>query len=418
MKFIIPIMLLFLSCEIPTGVISYDGDRLVVFCNINVNAIQMDPIYISKSSNSEFTGDIDELYITNAKIKLEEICLSPNCDSWEIFGCSNEDGDDECDGERPFYKFEDEPNIKPNTTYRLIVINTDENHNLLKDTVIAETTTPIDFSISSPSGIYQGYCDDDDIQDVISVDEIEVDNVDNTSLMPIPVIDNVSIITYNKMPCYTQGFWSAPYFYIDVMNDNGESFNFLEGETAIRTLTYALGTDSNGNIGTDPSIYLSPDNYLQKCNEPVVDANNDYLYTEGEELNFFDYNNDGQWNLTYSNAIYDTTTAYLLFFNDQIKRDFEGHPYLDNPFVWTAQNSPIPMVWLYFHYYGMQLIAVQMTDKAYVDYLSGLSTLNPFVLATSNFNEGYGLFSSTYSKYFYVFIDKPDDGMLYNVNCK
>ena len=65
-----------------------------------------------------------------------------------------------------------------------------------------------------------------------------------------------------------------------------------------------------------------------------------------------------------------------------------------------------------------QLITIQITDQAYVDYFSGLSILNPFELATSNFDEGYGLFSSTYSKYFYVFLEKPDDGMLYHIECK
>ena len=154
------IFFLFLSsCHVPTKQISYLGDRLVVFANININAIDMDPIYISKSANINYSDDVSTLYISDAYVMLEEICdgipccgdsvTCQDCSScWEISGCWKGNSDDICDGEIPYYKFSEAPLIKPETKYRLTVENINTSHSLINNIVKAETTTPTDFSFS------------------------------------------------------------------------------------------------------------------------------------------------------------------------------------------------------------------------------------------------------------------------------
>ena len=412
---ILLLLLILLSCEVPTTQTTYDGDRMVVFANINVNALEMDPIYISRSARLDYGSSVDELYIDDATVRLEQVgdtaCDGVTCGDcstcWYVEGFSGFSNED--DNVRPYYKFDEDPDILPNTKYRLTV--SAPGHGLISDDVIAETTTPVDFTLGSSANTYYGYCDNDDIQDLVNVKAIKTDNVLDSFM---PDFDSIDTVKYNKTGCYTQGFWSAPYFYLDINDVQGQPIEFIDGETAIRTLTYALGFD----IPDSPLDFFQSieTNYLRECKEPFSDVNSDGVLNENSET-FFDYNSDEQWGFTYSNAIYDTSFAYKAFFRDQIKRDDQNRPYLDNPFVWTAQRSPLSYMWLYFHYYGLQLIQVQLTDQAYVDYLSGLSIVNPFVMGTSNFDEGYGLFSSTYSKYFYVFLDRPDDGLNYSTDC-
>ena len=65
------------------------------------------------------------------------------------------------------------------------------------------------------------------------------------------------------------------------------------------------------------------------------------------------------------------------------------------------------MSWLYFNYYGLQLITVQATDINFYNYLQGDPLENNiYTLPGSNIEGGYGLFSShTYEK-FYVYLKK------------
>ena len=74
------------------------------------------------------------------------------------------------------------------------------------------------------------------------------------------------------------------------------------------------------------------------------------------------------------------------------------------------------MMWLYFNYYGLQLINVQVVDQAYYDYFSGdpfvfNNQQNQFILPDSNIENGYGLFSSTLSKSFFIYLDRHPDNI-------
>ena len=52
---------------------------------------------------------------------------------------------------------------------------------------------------------------------------------------------------------------------------------------------------------------------------------------------------------------------------------------------------------------------VQAADQAYYDYFSGDPIgKNPYILPDSNIEGGYGLFSSTFSKAFFIDVKKVD----------
>ena len=123
---------------------------------------------------------------------------------------------------------------------------------------------------------------------------------------------------------------------------------------------------------------------------------------------FFDYNLSDERDLTLINTFYDTSAVFNIWKGPYF-RDENYNPYLLNPFVWTVETSPTPIMWLYFNYYGKHLIVVQSSDQAYYDYLSGDPLgQNQYIIPDSNINGGYGLFTSNYSKAFFLNIIKKD----------
>ena len=108
------------------------------------------------------------------------------------------------------------------------------------------------------------------------------------------------------------------------------------------------------------------------------------------------------------NTFYDTTDVFKIWKGPYL-RDENYNPYLANPFLWTVETSPTPIMWLYFNYYGKHLMVIQASDDAYYDYLSGDPLgVNQYILPDSNIEGGYGLFTSTYSKAFFLNINKAD----------
>ena len=74
------------------------------------------------------------------------------------------------------------------------------------------------------------------------------------------------------------------------------------------------------------------------------------------------------------------------------------------------------MMWLYFNYYGLQLINVQVVDEAYYDYFTGdpfvfNNQQNQFILPDSNIKNGYGLFSSNLSKSFFIYAKRHPENI-------
>ena len=64
-------------------------------------------------------------------------------------------------------------------------------------------------------------------------------------------------------------------------------------------------------------------------------------------------------------------------------------------------------MWLYFNYYGYQLMTFRATSQSYFDYFSGDPVgQNIYLLPDSNFDGGLGVFYSNYSPSFLVYVKR------------
>ena len=225
-------------------------------------------------------------------------------------------------------------------------------------TLTAETTTPEKMVIESVKDeVYK--CKGESIP----IPNINTNNVSfsENGISPTGRIDTVS---YRSGECFTASFASYPFFQID--------FNVEEYST-VRILNLALEADK---LGIEP-----------------------------EDM---DYNSNGIRDSSFVNLIYDTTRVYKIW-KGEYYRDKNNNPYRQNPWVWTVETAPVNMSWLFFNYYGLQLIIFQATDNNYYQYLQGDPlNQNIYSLPNSNIEGGYGLFSSTYASYFLVYL-KPEE---------
>jgi len=179
----------------------------------------------------------------------------------------------------------------------------------------------------------------------------------------------------SRYGCSVGSFASKPYFVLNIVDQlSGDNVD----PSAIRILSYALEEDK---MGVEPS---------------------------NDDGSYFDYNQNNIQDMTLINTFYDTTAVFDIWKGPYF-RDENYNPYLLNPFIWTVETSPTPIMWLYFNYYGKHLIVVQSSDQAYYDYLSGDPLgQNQYIIPDSNIEGGYGLFTSNYSKAFFLNIIKID----------
>jgi len=225
----------------------------------------------------------------------------------------------------------------------------------------SETTVPRSLDVKTSTSLKEYRCNDGT---VMSIPEINIDNMDSNGF-PIP--SKVDTVAYNYGECFTGSFASYPMFMLD--------FTMDDSATLVRTLTYSIESDS---VGLEP----------------------------GNNEDFYDYNWNGKRDSTFINLIYDTSFVNVLW-KGQYYRDTNNNPKRANPFVWDIERSPIRMSWLYFNYYGLQLITLLSTDKNYYNYLQGDPLRsNIYTLPGSNIKGGYGLFSSNISKSFYVYLKR------------
>lgn len=107
---------------------------------------------------------------------------------------------------------------------------------------------------------------------------------------------------------------------------------------------------------------------------------------------------------TVSHAIVDSSLAANIF-KGPLHVDEDGNHFRPGSFVWNSSIGNIPFTWLYFNYYGPHLITVEVTDDHFSEYFEG----NPlrqsnFSMPTSNIEGGYGLFSSSNARSFFVHV--------------
>ena len=406
MKKIFFILIIFLiSCELPDNSTEYQ-EGLVVFGRIELFEVEetaigeIDIVHVSLSSEIDANlNNTNELYINDAEVSItgpfDFIDNQMNAtidlvslDTLGQYAVSN----------NITYK------IWPNSNY---TINVKYNNYEVKGT----TVTPGYLKISSIPDTYMcEECSDPTIygqtscenqggswnSQLDSISTINVNNYDfinnqtnglwvlDPSILNNYIDDNtINSIELSRYGCAVGSFASKPYFVLEIDDQEEEDNPNL---SAIRILSYAL---------EDKELGL----------EPWTDFNQNGIIDEDE---FFDYNYSEDRDMTLINTFYDTTDVFKIWKGPYL-RDENYNPYLDNPFLWTVETSPSPIMWLYFNYYGKHLIVIQSSDNAYYDYLSGDPLgQNQYILPDSNIEGGYGLFTSNYSKAFFININKAD----------
>ena len=394
--FIYILIFIIISCELPDNENEYQ-EGLVVFGRIELFEIDgiaygdIDTIRVSMSS--QIDADLEnanQLYIDNANVTITgAFDQDENNIRTILLNSVNNLGKYVVD-ENEEYK------IWPNSSYTLNVIYQDY-------TISGTTTTPSYLTIGSIEDTYnceqcsdptiygETTCENSGENWTSELQNIESINVNNFNLIntetngfwilePLLLqsyIDEgiISSIELSRYGCSVGSFASKPYFVLDIDDQEEEDNPNL---SAIRILSYAL---EEKHMGLEPS---------------------------NDDGTFFDYNQNEIQDMTLINTFYDTTAVFKIWKGPYF-RDENYNPYLLNPFVWTVETSPSPIMWLYFNYYGKHLIVVQASDDAYYDYLSGdpLSQ-NQYLLPDSNIEGGYGLFTSNYSKAFFLNIIKAD----------
>ena len=110
-----------------------------------------------------------------------------------------------------------------------------------------------------------------------------------------------------------------------------------------------------------------------------------------------------------SNAIVDTSfTANAL--KGPMDIDENGNLFRPPEYQWNSTSGLIPFNWLFFNYYGPQLVTIEFADASMHDYLAGSAAdYNPYLPPRGNIDGGYGLFYSSYIRQFVVFV-APDIG--------
>ena len=394
--FIYILIFIIVSCELPDNETEYQ-EGLVVFGRIELFEIDgiaygdIDTVRVSMSSQIDANlENSNQLYIDNAEVSItgafddnEDIIRTISLNSINNLGKYVVDQNVE-------YK------IWPNSNYTLNVIYEDY-------IVFGNTTTPSYLTIGSIEDNYnceqcsdptiygettcensgENWTSEQQIIEPVNVENFDLINDDTNGLWVLePSLlqsyidaDIISSIELSRYGCSVGSFASKPYFVLNIDDQEEEDNPNL---SAIRILSYAL---EEKKMGIEPS---------------------------NDNGTFFDYNQNEIQDMTLINTFYDTTTVFKIWKGPYF-RDEDYNPYLLNPFIWTVETSPTPIMWLYFNYYGKHLIIVQASDNAYYEYLSGDPlNQNQYILPDSNIEGGYGLFTSNYSKAFFLNIIKKD----------
>ena len=373
------LLILLQSCNFQDEEITYQ-ERMVVFATISANLPIVDTVLVSKTAALDEDILSDNLWVDDAEVTLIRI------------------NDDSTDGEKLHYKhvgpgkyfpldiasseeeylFYSNYIIEPGRMYKLIVKSE-------SDSLIAYTTVPESMNIRSH--IVENYiCPDGTVEEV---ETINVNNFDSLSFLeiinfyenPVEYVLNNSIdvdtVTYRFGDCYTKSFASYPLFGVD--------FDKKEDQT-IKILTYGLEANK---MGLEPLDTLSN----------TIDS---------DSGGFFDYNYNGFRDSVFVNLIYDTTLGFRIW-KGQYLRTENSIPYRINPWQWNIEEAPTTMMWLYFDYYGYQLVTFQATSESYFDYFSGDPVgQNIYLLPDSNLDGGLGVFYSSNASRFLVYVRKDN----------
>ncbi len=348
----------FLSSCINDDTIEYE-EKLVLWANIQANFPLTDTVFVSHTSALDEHAVSGQLWISAAEVRVigdTVNLLLPPVPS------------------RPGRYFTDNNYVfQGGATYKVMAI-------YKSDTVSGTTTVPEKMEITSvPESIFacQGKS--------YTVPKVNVNNFDPFTWPP-SITGPIDTVILRQGECFTESFASYPLYQVD--------FNQEDYET-VRILTYATEADTIGL-------------------EPFEDSNHNGIWKYNEH--FEDWNQNNIRDSCYINLIYDSAYVdiYELWKSPFLRGSANetgwrvNSPYRYNPWVWRIETSPVSISWLFYDYYGLQLMVFQATDDATFNYFEGLPEFNPYVLPTSNVVNGYGLVSSTAFVAFLVYV-KPDN---------
>jgi len=360
-----------LSCDLPTEQISYNR-KPVVFGYIDAGFNRIEPIYLSWSDNFSSSHTDATNYIQNATMNLSstyndtpEYNISMNY-SPDINGYIPDENDIPNDFQ-----------IKPESIWNLSVEFDDSDKTY---TLNASTEVPKSINLSSTNSEIPWNCNGQPVnvnsnfnlyqdQNVPNLIQNWLDTGDSSFLTGI----EVDQITYNESECYTSSFASVPYFTIDLQTD--------DENIVARYLTIALETDKD-------------------MNEDKIE-------------------------IPYEAAIFDTTLSANAFKGpmNYSQIDYSEEYGISNPpYEWGWYRDPvdrinltgniIDVMWLFFDYYGINIMIVQPMGEDYKKYYeSDPDQFSfPYVLRQTNINsdqgDAYGLFYSTNSEFFFFDVRK------------
>ena len=367
--------ILFYSCDFNDQNLEYE-DNLVVFGSIVANLPVRDTVSVSRSASILEDIQAQDLWIDNASVYLIDDSTK---DSLHFFNV----------GSGKYFPLPTEPSLEnienylnyiilPGKTYHLVV-----NHDM--DSVIATTTVPNEMNIN-PYNMGDYECPDGTI---LPTSTIDVNNLENLSLEQLISLSqnpynyisdnnvNVDTVTYKFGDCFTQSFASYPMFAVDFDADNHKT---------VKILSYALDANERG---------LEPLDSLSSILDP-------------DSGGFFDYNYNNIRDSVFTNLIYDTSLGFRIW-KGRYPRNEENIPYRLNPWQWNVETAPTPIMWLYFDYYGLQLMTFRSTSESYFNYFSGDPVgQNIYLLPDSNVENGLGVFYSNYSSSFLVYVRRDE----------
>ena len=390
------IMIFIQSCSFDDNIIEYQ-EQLVVFASINAGFPVFDTVFVSRTAEVSESVDAEDLYIEDASVTLINMADSSKLHFYSVGKGRYYPVDLSMQNMDSVASYWLNYIISSGTTYRLVISHDG-------DSVIAQTSVPEEIEIF-PADMPDYECPDGSIESIKTIDVNNLDNLTFEQMVllyqdPIQYIEsndiNVDSIEFRIGDCYTKSFASLPLFAVDF---NDEDYN------TIQIISYALESDKTAL-------------------EPYEDINQNGIYDQGE--NFSDRNRNGIRDSCYINLIYSDEKG--LFDNDSLeynrlsdiwknplKRGYadgtwrENSPYRNNPWLWNADISPSPIMWLYFDYYGYHMMTYKSTSDSYFNYFRGDPVgQNIYLLPDSNFEGGLGVFYSSASSSFIVKIIQPN----------
>jgi hypothetical protein len=370
------LLIILQSCSFDDDEIVYE-ETLVVFANITADFPVIDTVLVSRTSTIGESLPSDSLWEENAEVTLVD-------SSGEKLQFLNF-------GKGRYFPVNDSSSPEELAYYLSFIIRGGEEYQLIVttdkgDSVTARTVVPSSMIINPvESATYE--CPDGE---TLLTNEVDVNNLQDFSPGEILTMlgnsdlfiqsnnINVDTVMYRFGDCFTQSFASYPFFNVSFENDSYQT---------IKILTYALEADE---MGLEPLDSLSN----------TVDS----ISGEG----FFDYNYNQIRDSVLVNLIYDTTLGFRIW-KGQYPRDENSNPYRINPWQWNIEESPQPIMWLYFDYYGLQLMTFQATSESYFDYFSGDPVgQNIYLLPDSNIEGAKGVFYSSASTSFLVYVKRDE----------